>query len=132
VNRESVFSDDSPDGIDCRTLCSAETVSSPNSPSKRGWVRLNLEYGLVKRFDEPWPPVDNTDEAKNKFLINAYAGLRPEQEIIPDWADDHPGYSSSVTATFGNTKIRFGMSEICGCTMLFVVSHSRVYLGKIP
>jgi len=132
VNRESVFSDDSPDGIECRTLCSVETVSRSNSPSKRDWIILNPEGGLVKRFDEPWPPLENTDKGRDKFMLNAFRALRPEQEIIPEWADVNPGYSSSVSAALGNTKIRFGMSEICGCTMLFVVSHSRVYLGKIP
>ncbi len=116
--------DDSPPGIDCRTLCSAAT-----NPVKRGWRDLNPRSALEKRFDDVWPP-SGGDTGKDKFMRNACNALTPEQVIVPPWAEADPGYASAVTATLGNTKFRFGMQQICGCTILFVVSRKRVYLGK--
>ena len=116
--------DDSPTSISCRTLCSAAT-----NPVKRGWRELDTRSALEKRFDDPWPPLGG-DKGKDSFMVEACNALTPEQEIVPPWAATSPGYASAVTATLGNTKIRFGMQDICGCTMLFVVSRKRVYLGK--
>ncbi|KAL8776565.1 MAG: hypothetical protein Q9213_008222 [Squamulea squamosa] len=62
-------------------------------------------------------------------MVEACNALKPEQSIIPDWASEGPGYASAVTATLSGSKIRYGMQRICGCTMLFVVSRTRVYLG---
>ena len=84
----------------------------------------------MKRVFDPWPPLDSTDKGKNKFMVDACDALKPDQEIIPDWAQESPGYASAVSAPFGKTAFRFGMQQICGCTMLYVVSHKRVYLGE--
>lgn len=116
--------DDSPPGISCRTLCSAAT-----NPVKRDWRELDPRSALEKRFDDAWPPLGG-DKGKDNFMVQACNALTPAQEIVPPWAATSPGYASAVTATLGKTKIRFGMQEICGCTMLFVVSRKRVYLGK--
>jgi len=116
--------DDSPPGIGCRTLCSAVT-----KPVERRWIELDPRSALEKRFDDVWPPLGG-DKAKDKFMLDACEALTPEQEIVPPWAQSGTGYASAVTANLGNTKVRFGMRDICGCTMLFVVSHKRVYLGK--
>lgn len=62
-------------------------------------------------------------------MIDACDALTADQEIVPAWASASPGYSSIVTQALGNQKIRYGMQQICGCTMLFVVSRQRVYLG---
>lgn len=115
--------DDSPPGIGCRTLCSAAT-----NPVKRGWRELDPHSVLEKRFDGVWPP--KGDPAKDAYMVIACDSLPPEQDIVPSWASDPPGYASAVTAPLGDTAIRFGMQRICGCTMLFVVSRKRVYLGK--
>ena len=63
-------------------------------------------------------------------MKNACNRLSPRQVVIPEWAQQDPGYASAVTAPLGDAKLRFGMQQICGCTMLFVVSRTRVYLGK--
>ena len=63
-------------------------------------------------------------------MVEACNALTPAQEIIPPWAEKDPGYASAVTAPFKDTKFRFGMQQICGCTMLFVVSRKRVSLGE--
>ena len=125
VIRETSDPDDSPDGIDCRSLCSAVS-----NPSKRGWEQLEPRNDLVKRAFDPWPPLDSSDKGKDKFMVDACNALTPAEEIIPAWAGEDPGYASAVTAPFKDKKIRFGMQNICGCTMLFVVSRRRVYLGK--
>lgn len=116
--------DDSPPGIGCRTLCSAV-----RSSVKRGWTGFDPRSTLEKRFDDAWPPLGG-DKGKDDFMVRACNALKPEEEIIPPWAQSGPGYASSVTAPLSNTKVRFGMQEICGCTMLFVVSRKRVYLGE--
>lgn len=116
--------DDSPPGIGCRTLCGAAS-----NPVKRGWRELDPRSALEKRFDDAWPPLGG-DKAKDSFMVKACNDLTPEQAIVPPWAEASPGYASAVSAPLGNTKIRFGMQRICGCTMLFVVSSKRVYLGK--
>ena len=127
VIRETSYSDDSPDGIDCFSLCSAV-----GNPTKRGLENREPRYTLVKRVFEPWPPLDSTDKGKDKFMVEACNALQPDQEIIPNWASTSPGYASAVTAPFGKTAFRFGMQQICGCTMLYVVSRKRVYLGECP
>ena len=125
VIRETSYSDDSPDGIDCKSLCSAVS-----NPAKRGLEQLEPRYTLVKRVFDPWPPLDSSDKGKDKFMVDACNALELEEEIIPGWAQEPPGYASAVSAPFGKTAFRFGMQQICGCTMLFVVSHKRVYLGE--
>ena len=116
--------DDSPLEIGCRTLCSAAS-----NTVKRDWRDLDPRSALEKRFDDEWPPPGD-DEEKDRFMKNACDALTQQQAIVPAWAEAPPGYASAVTATLGNTKFRFGMQQICGCTMLFVVSRKRVYLGK--
>ena len=117
--------DDSPAQINCRTLCSAST-----NPTKRDWAELDYRGALEKRFDQPWPPKGD-DNGRDTFMKDACDSLKkPDEEIIPDWASKFPGYASAVTAPLGDQKRRYGMQEICGCTMLFVVNHKRVYLGK--
>ena len=116
--------DDSPPGIGCRTLCSAAL-----KPIKRDWRDLNPRSALEKRYDDVWPPLGG-DKGKDRFMVDAFSVLRTDQAIVPKWAEAGRGQASAVTATLGNTKIRFGMQHICGCTMLFVVSRKRVYLGK--
>ena len=125
VIRESSYPDDSPDGIDCLSLCSAVS-----NPTKRRWEQLEPRNDLVKRVFDPWPPLDNTDRGRNQFMVAACNALTPAEEVIPPWAGEYPGYASAVTAPFGTTSFRFGMQRICGCTMLFVVSRMRVYLGE--
>ena len=125
IVRQTSYSDDSPDGIDCVSLCSAVS-----NPTKRGLERIESRNTLVKRVFDPWPPLDSTDKGKDKFMVDACNALKPEQDIVPDWASQSPGYASAVSAPFGNTAFRYGMQQICGCTMLFVVSRKRVYLGK--
>ena len=117
--------DDSPPGIACRTLCSAAT-----NPVKRDWRDLNPRSALEKRFDDEWPPLAGTDKAKDIYMRDTCDALTNDQSIVPGWANETPGYASAVTAPLGNTKLRFGTREICGCTMLFVISRKRVYLGK--
>ena len=116
--------DDSPLGISCHTLCSAISY-----PIKRGWIELEPRGELEKRYDQPWPPIGG-DKGKDDFMVQACNALTPDQELIPSWASTSPGYASAVTAPLDNSKVRFGTQEICGCTMLFVVSRKRVYLGK--
>ncbi len=125
VIRETSYSDDSPDGIDCRTLCSANS-----NLKKRGITQLETRNELRKRVFEPWPPLENTEKSRNEFMVKACNNLKPSEEIVPGWASEAPGYASAVTAPLGTTAFRFGMQGICGCTMLFVVSRKRVYLGK--
>ena len=127
VVRETSYSDDTPDGIDCLSLCSAVSNSI-----KSGLEQIEPRHTLVKRVFEPWPPIDSTDKGKNDFMVDACSALKPHQEIIPDWASTSPGYASAVSAPFGKTAFRFGMQQICGCTMLYVVSRKRVYLGECP
>ena len=115
--------DDSPPEISCRILCSAAT-----NPVKRGWRELDPHSVLEKSFDVLWPL--KGDPARDAYMVIACNSLKPEQEIVPSWASDPPGYASAVTASLGDTAIRFGMQRICGCTMLFMVSRKRVYLGK--
>ena len=119
VIRETSYPDDSPDGIDCLSLCGAVS-----NPTKRGWEHLEPRNGLVKRVFDPWPPLDNSDKGKDKFMVIACDALTPAQAITPGWAEEPPGYASAVTAPFGTTAFRFGTQRICGCTMLFVVSRS--------
>ena len=125
VIRETSYSDDSPDGIDCRSLCSAVS-----NPTKRRLEQIEPRYTLVKRVFDSWPPLDSTNKGKDKFMVDACDALKPEQEIIPEWASTSPGYASAVSAPFEKTAFRFGMQQICGCTMLYVVSRKRVYLGE--
>ena len=125
VIRRASYSDDSPGGIGCFSLCSAVS-----SPTKRGLEQIELRNTLVKRVFDPWPPLENTDRAKNQFMVDACNALTPDQKIVPDWASTAPGYASVVSAPLGNTAFRFGMQQICGCTVLFVVSRKRVYLGE--
>lgn len=125
VIRETSYPDDSPNGIDCRLLCSAVS-----NPTKRGWEQLEPRNGLVKRVFDPWPPLDSSDKGKDKFMVDACNALTPPQEITPGWAQKDPGYASAVTAPFRDTEVKFGTQGICGCTMLFVVSRKRVYLGE--
>lgn len=108
--------DDSPPGIGCRTLCSAAT-----NPVKRGWRELDPHSVLKKRFDGVWPP--KGDPAKDAYMVIACNSLQPEQEIVPSWASDPPGYASAVTAPLGDTAIRFGMQRICGETPR--IQHSQ-------
>ena len=123
VIRETSYPDDSPDGIDCISLCSAVS-----NPTERGLKQIEPRYTLVKRVFDPWSPL--TDRGKNKFMVNACKALEPDQKIIPEWASTPPGYASAVSAPFGTSAFRFGMNQICGCTLLYVVSRKRVYLGE--
>ena len=121
--------DDSPPGIQCRTLCGA----SPGT-TKRGWTGLENRSSLVKRIFDPWPPLpgpkQTLDQAKDEWMVNACGALTPNELLIPAWAEGDPGYASAVTAPFGDTAFKFGTPGICGCTMVFVVSRKRVYLGN--
>ena len=117
--------DDSPPGIQCRSLCGAAAGTT-----KRGWIELETRSLLVKRVFDPWPPLEGTEKAKNDWMKNACNELTPDQEIVPRWAQKSPGYASAVTAPLGDKAFRYGMQQICGCTMLFVVSRKRVYLGN--
>ena len=117
--------DDSPPGCQCRSLCSAD-----GGVAKRGWTEVETRALLVKRVFEPWPPLDNSNNGKDEWMINACNGLTPDQEIIPSWASKGLGYASAVTRPLGDKAFRYGMQQICGCTMLFVVSRRRVYLGN--
>lgn len=123
--RDATYPDDSPDGIECRSLCIAVS-----NPTKRGLGQLEPRNVLVKRVFDPWPSPQDGDDARNEFMTEACNALTPDQEIVPRWAQKSPGYASAVTAPFGTTAFRFGMHEICGCTMLYVVSRKRVYLGN--
>ena len=76
--RETSYPDDSPDGIDCRTLCSAVS-----NPTKRRITQLGTRNELAKRVFDPWPPLADTEQAKNDFMIDACNALTPAQEIIP-------------------------------------------------
>ena len=125
IIRETSYSDDSPDGIDCVSLCSAVS-----NPIKRGLEQIEPRYILEKRVFTEWPPPDPTNQGRNNFMVNAFKALRPDQEIVPDWAETGDGYASAVTAPLGQTSFRYGMQRICGCTLLFVVSRKRVYLGE--
>ena len=115
---------DSPLGNSCRTLYSAAT-----NPVKRDWGELDPRSALEKRFDVLWHSLAGV-KGKDNFMVQACNALTDDQEIVPRRAATSPGYASAVTRLLGNTKFRFGMQEICGCTMLFVVSRKRVYLGK--
>ena len=117
--------DNSPPGCQCRSLCSAE-----GGTAKRGWTELETRASLVKRVFDPWPPLDNSDNGKDEWMKHACDGLTPDQEIIPEWASKGIGYALAVTSPLGDKAFRYGMQRICGCTMLFVVSRKRVYLGN--
>ena len=85
---------------------------------------------MKRDFSDPWPLLIDTEENRNDFMRNACDNLRPDQEMIPDWAQIDPGYALVVSAPFGEVAFRFGMQQICGCTILYVVSRKRVYLGE--
>jgi len=123
--------DDSPSSLSCRALCSAKTTNQ-----KRGWQELEpLEprSSLVKRVFDPFPPLENNEKGRDKWMIKACDNLRkPEQEVVPGWGDANPGYALNATAALAGQPVRFGIQQICGCTMLFVVSRKRVYLGVFP
>ncbi len=120
--------DDSPSSLSCRALCSAKTTNQ-----KRGWLELEAQSSLVKRVFDPFPPLENNDRGRDLWMISACDKLKkPEQEVVPGWADANPGYASIATAALADQPVRFGMQQICGCTMLFVVSRKRVYLGVFP
>jgi len=64
-------------------------------------------------------------------MITATDGLLPNEEIVPYWASaPGSGYASIVTQPLGNAALRFGVQQLCGCTMLLVVSRHRGYLGE--
>ncbi len=119
--------DDSPSSISCRALCGAQTTNR-----KRVWQELEPRFSLVKRVFEPFPPLENTDKARDNWMVEAGKNLRIDQEVVPPWAEASPGYASMATAALAGKPLRFGMREICGCTMLFIVSRKRVYLGLFP
>lgn len=85
----------------------------------------------MKRVFDPFPPLDNTNNGRDQFMIQACDGLSGDEEVVPSWASDDPGWASIATKEIGDTAFRMGMQEICGCTMLYVVSRKRVYLGKV-
>lgn len=124
--------DDSPPGIDCRTLCSATTGNI-----KRDRIELGHHNDLTKRVFDPWPPEENKKTTKkttdrDNWMIGACKKLTPEEEIVPAWAEESGGHASAKTAAFGDSAFRYGMQQICGCTYLFIASQKRVYIGTHP
>ena len=115
--------DDSPPGFGCRSVCG---TSTPSSKKKR---HLEARSLLQKRVFDPFPPLENTQKARDQYMITHVDALTPEQEIVPDQATDD--YATAVTAPLGTTPVTYGMAQICGCTWLAVISQKRVYLGKI-
>lgn len=119
--------DDSPSSISCRALCGAQVLNR-----KRVWQGLGPRFPLVKRVFDSFPPLANTDKGKDEWMVEASDNLKPEQDVVPPWAEASPGYASMATAALADKPFRFGMREICGCTMVFIVSRKRVYLGLFP
>lgn len=110
----------------CRAFCSAA-----NRPGKRNLIRLDPRSAVDKRWDkeQDWP-AEGTDKEKDDFMIKGCDGLKTDEEVVPGWAEVAPGHATEATAELGDKPVRFGMQQICGCTMLSVVSRKRVYLGK--
>lgn len=117
------MADDSPPGFGCRTVCSAGTSSTS---SKRQLEDRSL---LHKRVFDPFPPIPNTQKARDQYMITHVAALVTGQEIVP-FQPNVQDYATAVTSALGTTAFPFGMRGICGCTWLAVVSQKRVYLGK--
>ena len=117
------MADDNPPGFGCRTTCG---IGTPSTSSKRQLEDRSL---LLERVFEPFPPIPNTQKARDQYMISHANALTTGQEIIP-YVDNADDYATAVTAALGTTTVTFGMQGICGCTWLAVISSKRVYLGK--
>ena len=125
--------DDVPPFASCRYFCGQDfDDSSGASNDKRSLAASNpnAKGVLAKRAFDEWPAVDTGRGSRNVYMRNAFANLEPDEAVVPGWAEGHPGFNTIVTKPLGNQKFRFGMQQICGCTMLFVMSRRRVYLGR--
>ncbi|CAD6594517.1 MAG: hypothetical protein ASARMPREDX12_009192 [Alectoria sarmentosa] len=116
------MADDNPPGFGCRTTCG---IGTPSTSSKRQLEDRSL---LLERVFEPFPPIPNTQKARDQYMISHANALTTGQEIIP-YVDNADDYATAVTAALGTTTVTFGMQGICGCTWLAVISSKRVYLG---
>ena len=118
-----------PGSTPCEPVC---TYTGPIDWAKSQNKRALIDQGLTltKRFLDIWPM---TEGDKNQYMLRTCDGLKQTESIIPDSSQDSQrtrGDSTAVSAAFGDKTIRFGMSRIYGCTMMFIVSRNAVYLGE--
>ena len=128
-NNEDVGDISDPGSTLCEPVCTyADPTEWPKSQNKRALIDQGLS--LAKRVLQIW---DLTEEGKNKYMVETCHALTEIESNIPYSSQDEKltkGDSTAVSATIGDRTIRFGMSRICGCTMIFIVSRNAVYLGK--
>lgn len=106
--------------------------SSPYIPNTRKYLQERRSSDISDiSIDRPLPfPAVGSNEEKDFYMIQACNSLTPNQNIVPEWARQDDMYASAKTAPLGSHRLRFGMDEVCGCTILFVKSQKRVYIGK--
>ena len=122
--------DEDPSSSPCDSVC---VYTGPVSTGqKRSLVESDPRTSLWKRLFDFWPD-ENDVKGRDTFMVVGCNGLKAGEEIIPDDTQDKAkskGESTAVSSLLQNSAFKFGMQQIYGCTMLFIVSHQRVYLGK--
>ncbi|MCJ1275967.1 hypothetical protein MMC21_003772 [Puttea exsequens] len=116
-----------PDPPPCLVPCAPKPA--PTTAQKRS---LNPR-SVLKRALPDWPATNSKadDKKKDTFMVDGCSALTDAEAIVPDntQVGTRFGESTAKSVAIAGDSVRLGMQQIHGCTMLYILSRKRAYIG---